>query len=68
MDNPTFTPGQIEGAVRQGLRGDRSRYEPGSAEAAQKSVPYGNNTEVQRPEGEVTDAVALLQTLFARSA
>ena len=68
MDNPTFTPEQIEGAIRQGLRGDRSRCEPGSAEAAQTNVPHGNNTEVRRLECEVTDAADLRQTLFARSA
>lgn len=43
MENATFTPEQIEDAIRYGMRGDRMRYETGADESAQKRDTYLDN-------------------------
>ena len=43
MTEAVFTPEQIEGAIRHGMRGDRMRYELGADDAAQKNAIYGGN-------------------------
>ena len=43
MESATFTPEQIENAVRYGMRGDRMRYETGADEAAQKRDTHLEN-------------------------
>ena len=43
MSGISFTPEQVEGAIRYGMRGDRSRYEFDPGDAAQKNVTYGTN-------------------------
>lgn len=43
MSNVTFTPQQIESAIRDGMRGDRRRYEFDPSDAGQKNVTYEAN-------------------------
>ena len=43
MSEISFTPEQIEDAIRQGMRGDRQRYELESTEAIQKNATDGGN-------------------------
>ena len=43
MADTTFTPQQIESAIRDGMRGDRQSFELGANDAAQKSVTYERN-------------------------
>ena len=43
MADISFTPEQVEAAIRHGMRGDRRRYEFGPGDAEQKNVTYGSN-------------------------
>ncbi len=43
MSGISFTPEQVEGAIRCGMRGDRQRYELGTDDAAQKNATYVGN-------------------------
>ena len=43
MADISFTPEQVEAAIRHGMRGDRQRYELESAEAIQKNAIYDSN-------------------------
>ena len=43
MAEISFTPEQVEGAIRHGMRGDRHRYELESTESIQKNATYGSN-------------------------
>ena len=48
MESATFTPEQIEDAIRYGMRGDRMRYEIEATEAAQKGVTYESDLDHYR--------------------
>ncbi len=43
MANLSFTPEQIEGAIRHGIRGGRQRYELESTETIQKNATHESN-------------------------
>ena len=43
MADISFTPEQVESAIRHGMRADWLRYELGTADAMQKSATYENN-------------------------
>ncbi len=43
MSEVNFAPQQIESAIRNGMRGDRRRYEFGPSDAEQKNVTYEAN-------------------------
>ena len=80
MTEVAFTPEQIEGAIRHGMRSDRQSYELGTDDAAQKNATYGNNLEHYRSvaqkclsEGDYLQAAekswgAYAQTIKATSA
>lgn len=43
MAEISFTPEQVVGAIRHGMRGDRQRYELGTDDAVHKSATYEQN-------------------------